>query len=100
MRQSGRTGTIRQDSRLRPRQAVSAVDGSRRVIFSPACLHVRSNLDMAQTSPSADDLDQWLPKAVNAIVAQGDEPSQQGLWKAYLVLAKAPVHMPYGQEAK
>ena len=79
---------------------VSAVDESQRVIFSPACLRVQSSLDRAQTDLPANVLDQWLPKAVNAIVAQGDEPSQQGLWKAYLVLVKTPLSLPGEQQAK
>jgi hypothetical protein len=100
MRHSGRAGAIHQESRLRLRQVVSAADGSQRVVFSPACLRIQSNLDMAQTDLPAGDLDRWLPKAVNAIVAQGDEPSQQGLWKAYLVLVKTPIDLPGGQQAK
>jgi hypothetical protein len=48
----------------------------------------------------AEMIDRWLPQAVNTIIAQGDEPSQQGLWKAYLVLVEAPLHVPNEQDVK
>ncbi len=91
---------VSQDSRLRPRQVVSAIDGTQRVVFSPGRLHLQTDPGEAPIDVAAEMIDRALPQAVNAIVAQGDKPSQQGLWKAYLVLVRTPVHCSNGQAVK
>ncbi|WP_114186842.1 hypothetical protein [Microvirga aerophila] len=79
---------------------MSTIDGTQRVVFSPGRLRLQREFGEAQIDVSAEMIDRWLPQAVNAVIAQGDEPSQQGLWKAYFVLVRTPMYMPGGQQAK
>jgi hypothetical protein len=79
---------------------VSAIDGTQRVVFSPRHLRLQTDLGEAPIDVPAEMIDRSLPQAVNVIIAEGDEPSQQGLWKAYLVLVKTPMHVPNGQDVK
>jgi hypothetical protein len=80
-----------QRHRLVPRVSVSAIDGTTRVVFSPDQFHPRTSLEEAHYIVPDEVFSSWLRQAVNAIVAQGDKPSHQGLWRAYLVLVKTPL---------